>query len=244
MWPCVVLLAMSPFAIRYGTEARMYALLMLIVAVLLLVAPWVVDRPGPRRAGVVALLAGLALYTHYWALYLLGAAAVVLVGAAWRWRSTRRGLGARWLLVGLAGGFVLWLPWVPSFLFQAANTGTPWAPSASPADVLNTIPALAGGNRMSGIILALVLLVLIPLALFARPLDAWRTELQWRPNWPVGLLVLVLLLSPTLAALGGMVSGSAFVSRYSSVVFPVLVVVAAVGVANLGGARPRRSSSA
>ena len=150
------------------------------------------------------------------------------------------GLGARWLLAGLAGGFVLWLPWVPSFLFQAANTGTPWAPSASPADVLNTIPALAGGNRMSGIVLALVLVVLIPLALFARPLDAWRTELRWRPNWPVGLLVIVLLLSPTLAAVGGMVSGSAFVSRYSSVVFPVLVVVAAAGVANLGG-RPAKA---
>jgi mannosyltransferase len=238
--PCVVLVAMSPFAIRYGTEARMYSLLMLLVGLLLLAVPWAVDRPGPRRAAVVALLAGSLLYTHYWALYLLAAGGVALAAAAWRWRSTARGAGCRWVLAGLAGGVVLWLPWVPSFLYQAANTGTPWAPSPSPSDVLNALPALAGGDRMSGIVLAIVLLVALLMALFARPVDAWRTELQWRPNAPAWLLVIVVVLSPSLAAAGGMLSGSAFVPRYNSVVFPVLVLVAAIGIGNVGG-RPAKA---
>jgi len=94
---------------------------------------------------------------------------------------------------------------------------------------------LAGGNSMSGIVLAVVLTVAILLALFARPVDAWRTVLNWRPNSPAWLLVVVLGLCPALATTGGMVSGSAFVGRYNSVIFPVLVLVAAVGVANIGG---------
>jgi hypothetical protein len=92
---------------------------------------------------------------------------------------------------------------------------------------------------MSGVVMAFLLSLLVCLALFARPVDAWRTELNWRPRSPTGLLVLVLILSPTLAAAGGMISGSAFVPRYNSVVFPVLILLAALGVANLGG-RPAK----
>lgn len=240
LWPCVVLLAVSPFAIRYGTEARMYALVILLVSLLLLAVPWAMDRPGLRRAAVVAVLAALVLYTHYWGLYLLGAGGAALLVCAWCWRATSRGRGALWVLGGLVGGFVLWLPWVPSFLYQAANTGTPWAPSPSPSDILNTVPELAGGTRMSGIVLAIVLVLAILLALFARPRDAWRTELDWRPNSPAWLLVIVLVLCPTLAVAGGMLSGSAFVPRYNSVIFPVLVLVAAIGVGRLGG-RPAKA---
>ena len=65
-WAAVLLLAASPFAIRYATEARMYSLLMLLVFLGYLALLRVFDRPSGGRLFCLAAVAGLLLYTHYW----------------------------------------------------------------------------------------------------------------------------------------------------------------------------------
>ena len=104
----------------------MYALVMLEVVVGLAAVAWALERPRLGRLVVVTVLAGLLLYTHYWAIYLVIAVVggLLLTGGARR-RSARR------VAVAVAAGVVLWLPWVPTFRFQAAHTATPWAAEAS-----------------------------------------------------------------------------------------------------------------
>ena len=63
---------LSPFAIRYSTETRMYSLVMLWSSLGYLALARVFDRPswGPARCAS-RILTGLLLYTHYWSFSLL-----------------------------------------------------------------------------------------------------------------------------------------------------------------------------
>ncbi len=54
-WVAVLILAASPFAIRFGTEARMYSLVMLLVTVGYLAVRRLLERPSLGRQAVAAL---------------------------------------------------------------------------------------------------------------------------------------------------------------------------------------------
>src|SRR6478752_3738779 len=75
-WSALLLLALSPFAIRYSTEARMYALVMLFVTLGYLAVVRALERPTVFRLLAVALVTGALLYTHYWSFALLAVTAV------------------------------------------------------------------------------------------------------------------------------------------------------------------------
>ena len=40
---------------------------------------------------------------------------------------------------------IVYLPWVPSLLFQAKHTGAPWSEAPLPADALGGVVSLLGG---------------------------------------------------------------------------------------------------
>ena len=125
--PAVVLVSVAPFSVRYGSEARMYSLLMFEVLLGLFIVDRVLD--GRRRwlVGLPFVSAALAL-TQYWGIWVV----VVFVGFAgghWLWdRRTSTGKSP-WVLIGSATalGGIGFLPWLDAFRFQAAHTGTPWA---------------------------------------------------------------------------------------------------------------------
>jgi 4-amino-4-deoxy-L-arabinose transferase-like glycosyltransferase len=107
------LTAVAPEAIWASQEARPYPLEGLLAA---LAALYLSRAMGPRGskfdlAALAACAAGL-LYVHYTGLVFLGA----LVLAAWSYRAgdRPRGLVRATAAIGLA--FVLFLPWVPTFL--------------------------------------------------------------------------------------------------------------------------------
>ena len=235
--PAVVLVATNPFAIRYATETRMYALIALEVAIGLVVLHRALERPTAGRWVPVALVVAALMYTHYWSIYLLGGVGLVLVVHAWRRRRTpagraslqgggvrRRGPGA----VAAVGGH-LPLPG-PAHGHAVDEPPKPW-------DVLEVVPALSAGSGRGGGVVAFLLTVLVLLALFGRAVDRRHTELDWRTRPPARGLAAVLVLVPALAVLGGYLSGSAFVTRYLSVIFPVLIVLTAMGLVTVGGAR-------
>jgi mannosyltransferase len=234
----LVLVATSPFAIRYATENRMYALVGLLTAAGVVALQHVLRRRTVANVVAVALLTGLLLYTHYWALYLVGVSALWLAFQGWRGPEARRP-GARVALVAVVVGCVSFLPWVPTFLYQAHHTGTPWAKPADFAAMVNAVTSFAGGATNQGRALALLYFALVGLGLFGASRGAFHVDLDLRTR-PRGR-ALALVLTGTLAAavIGGYVSRSAFQARYASVVFVPLVLLVALGLTTFADQRIR-----
>ena len=140
-----MLLAANPFAIRYATEARMYSMVVLLVLVGLVSVGRALDRPRLGRLAVVALVTGALVLTQYWALYLVAAAAAVLVVRAWRGAGRTATLR---VLLAAAIGCLAFLPWLGGFAFQLAHTGTPWSKGTRLIDAtVKTIGDWGGGAR-------------------------------------------------------------------------------------------------
>src|SRR5581483_9954239 len=75
----VVVLACNPFALRYGTENRMYSLVMFLATVATLALVRSLQRPSVPRLIAFGLSCGALLLTHYWALYIVGAMGAMLL---------------------------------------------------------------------------------------------------------------------------------------------------------------------
>ena len=233
----LVLLATSPFAIRYGTEARMYSLVALLVAAGWLLVANALERPKPGWLSGVGLVSGALLLTHYWSFYLLACTVTVLLLGAWR-RVLERGAVARIVAAAAAGSVVLFGPWVPAFLYQRAHTGTPWGTAPGPIEVaFTTLVDLGGGPNPEGQALAGVLAALTLLALFGRAVDRRRIELDLTTRPGVRGEALVAATTLLLAVGVGTATSSAFASRYTSVAFPLIVLVAAFGLRSLADRR-------
>jgi hypothetical protein len=127
--------SVSPFYVAYAREAAMYALFALLALLAALGQAWFLGAGGARRG--LALYTGamlLALYTHYYALFLLVAQNVA---AGWLARHTplRPGRGRAWLLAQgvLVLGFVPWLPALWQQASLAAMVGDWVAPDLAAA---------------------------------------------------------------------------------------------------------------
>jgi uncharacterized membrane protein len=228
----ITVVALSPYAVRYATEARMYSLVMFLVAAGYLLLRSVLDGGRGWRLPLLALGTGALLWSHYWSVYLLAVTGALVLLRWWRDAPTRRASGSAAL--ALVVGALLFVPWLPSFLDQAAHTGTPWATPSRPAQILDvTLSDLGGGNFAEAGVYGAALVVLLVLAAFAHRGEGGRVELRSSPE--PGLLPELLVLSATLA-LGwavGFLSGGAYASRYAAVVVPLLLVGVAIGLTRL-----------
>ena len=228
-WAAMLLVATSPFAVRYDTETRMYALVALLTVLGLLAMQRVLTRPRPGNLVALAVVTGLLLYSHYWSFYLLGTAFLWLAWEAWRGRPTWR-RPARMGMVAMAAGALTFIPWVPIFLYQSAHTGTPWATPANFAAMVNAVASFAGGGTNQGRALALIYFALIGLGLFGMASDRRHIELDIRTR-PLGRPLGWIILGTLAAAIaGGFLSNSAFDARYASVVFVPVVLLVSIGL--------------
>jgi len=266
-WISVLVLATCPFAVRYSTESRMYALVIVLVLAGLLALLATLDKPTPwRMAGLGACTAALLL-THYWALYLLAAVAALLALAALgrlptvaakqrppeepepatsprrRWPAFDPQPSKRALLA-MALGALAFVPWLPTFWFQLRHTGTPWAAPARLGVLLDTIIDFAGGYWDPGLGLGLLYLSLLALGLWGRSLDRGRIELNLRGHPPGTALAAVCAATMALAVLAALVTGSAFAVRYTSVILPLTLLLAGVGVSSLVWPQPQGTVTA
>jgi len=238
-WAAVILLAASPFAVRYATEARMYSLVVMLVLVGYLAVTELLERPGSRRAAFgVAVVTGALLLTHYWSFYLLFVTGVTLVVLARRSTGPTQ-VGARRGLVAMAVGSLAFVPWLPSFLSQARHTGTPWGGAGRLRSVVDTVFHFSGGYWDPGLLLGMITYVLIALALLGRAVDGRRIELDLRTR-PGGRHLAVVGFGTLVVAIVATVVGrSAFAVRYASVMFPLVVLLAALGTGVLLDRRVR-----
>jgi mannosyltransferase len=245
-WSAVILMVSSPFAIRYSTEARMYALVIALVLLGYLAVMRALEHASVGRLACVAAVTAALLYTHYWSFFLLAVVAAVLLRAAVGRSATRRASARRTLLAVGVGG-ACFLPWIPILLSQLEHTGTPWAsPTISPSTIVSTFSQFAGGRPIVGRALLVVLGLLAVAGVLVRARvnrDADHDDDTDRDNAAV--------LSPvrSLALVGGatllvglglsFVAGSTYQVRYAAVMFPFVVLVAAFGVTVLTDVRLR-----
>ncbi len=245
----LVVLSVSPFALRYATEARMYSLVMLLVLLGWLAVGTALEEPRPLRLVAVGLLSGLLLLTHYWSLFLLASVVGLLAIRAARRSGTERRTTVA-VLGAVAAGGLLFVPWLPTFLDQLAHTGTPWGGPSRPAEVVTEgLIDVGGGPYGEARTLGAVLAVLALLAVFGRALDARHVELDLRTRPRARAEAAVLVATVVLGTSIGWVAGTAFASRYLAVVFPLLVLLVGLGISTIGsrpapGGRARRRGRA
>ena len=118
------LLAVSAFMTEYAQEARMYSLLIVeALGLALLYLRWLDD--GRRRWLVgYTLLAALALYTHYFALWILAAHGVHVLWAAWRSRDSDAPISAWPMVVAGAATGLLFAPWALHLVYNYERIAT------------------------------------------------------------------------------------------------------------------------
>ncbi len=219
-----LLFAMNPFLTAYSQETRMYTLMALLG--LLATGGFIHGFIYRRRRYLIlfAICQALMLYTHAWGIFFGVGAAVALI-PVWRASQDRRAL-LRDAIYAFGGAGVLFLPWLPTLIYQATHTGSPWdtAPNfGAPVQISRNI---MGGDRATT---ALVIAAAIGLAVL------WRRE---RRNGREGLTMWALMLLPigTLAC-GWIVSrfSPAWQFRYFAPIVAALLLLAAWGLARARG---------
>ncbi len=240
-WAALILLASSPFAIRYATEARMYSLVMLLFLLGYLALAQARARPTLPRLAVVSILTGALLLSHYWAIYLLVLVVAFLVHRVRRAPGPAEGRPA---LLAVLAGTLLFLPWLPTFWYQLGHTGTPWATRPAVGAIVTAIDEFGGGRGEVAPISSLLLLALAALGLFARPLDDRRLEIDLRTRTRARGLALVAVGTLAFGVVAGMISGAAFAARYAALALPPFVLLAALGTDSLADQKVRRGALA
>ena len=122
-----VLFAFSTFLTAYAQETRMYELMALLG--ILETAAFIHGFVYRRRRYLImfAICQALMLYTHGWGIF-FGVGTVLALIPVWRASDDRRGL-VRDAVLTYVGAGILFLPWLPNFIYQATHTGAPWAPT-------------------------------------------------------------------------------------------------------------------
>ncbi len=134
IWATVVM-AVDPFQISHGRDARMYAELEFIgVAVAALTGAWL-TRPRARHAFLLGVLVFAGLLTHV-SMFLLAAGLLTVPGlrrdrAAWQWRAAITSGGLGWAMV-----------WGTHFVIQAQGGHSSWIPSTTPATLTTAVAHL------------------------------------------------------------------------------------------------------
>ena len=228
-WAALLIMAASPFAVRYSTETRMYSLVIVLTLFGCLALESALRDPRATNLVKVAVVGGLLLLTHYWALYLVAAVFLVVAWHAWKDPDPQRRRNYRRVLVGVAGSGILFLGWLPTFLFQAIHTGTPWSQPAQFSAMVNAVSEFAGGGTSAGRALGLLFFALVGLGLFGAAIDARRVELDWRTRPRGRWLGFVTLGTVALAIIAGYLTSSAYTSRYTAVIFAPFVLLVALG---------------
>lgn len=213
-WIAAALLALHPAHVAFSAEARSFALLFLMLSLSTWLAWRWLERARGRDAAAYAIVAALALYTHYLAGVVL---AFVAAWGLFALRRTPRRIAA-W--IGLhAAVAVAFAPQLPTMIAQTHRLGADhWVKAPSAASLVNFTRLLSTGPTW--MIVPLFGLALLPLARAPQRRAAgllWCTSLA-----PVALLWAM-----------SMRGAGLFVERYMFFALPSFCLLVAAGLAGL-----------
>jgi mannosyltransferase len=145
-----LLFAFNAWLTAYAQETRMYELVGLegTVATVGYVGGFVDRRRGYLFLFGAALLA--MLYTHSWGVFFFVGSALALVPALRAAEDRRRFVRDVVITYGIA--LVLYLPWVPTLLFQVAHTAAPWDRPPRLGAPVQISRNLLGGDRITAVL--------------------------------------------------------------------------------------------
>ncbi len=217
-WMFALVVALNPFFAFYANETRMYSLaaLLALVGTTAFVHAFAFGRR--KYLPLFAVCQALVMYTHNWGLLLgLGLAAAVV--PCFILRPDRRRVVVD---AALAFGAValLYLPWVPSLLYQIRHDLQPWGRKADLVWIRDDLAQLFGGDEA---VLALVLGAGVGIV----------TLLQAAKRGAPTLAVLVLGVAAVVAVAVGWRT-SVWAYRYLAVLAGPLLLLAASGLARAG----------
>jgi mannosyltransferase len=150
-WFAAAMFAFNTYLTTYAQETRMYSWMVLFT--LLGTAFFIHAFVFRRRRHLIGfgLSLALMLYTHNWALFFIAASLTALAVLLWQAEDRRPLLKDAALAYG--GALVLFLPWLPNFIFQARHTGAPWATAPSLHSLRVAASMTVDGDRMAMAIL-------------------------------------------------------------------------------------------
>jgi mannosyltransferase len=227
-------LAVSPYGVRYSSETRMYAMVMVLVLIGWIALDLAIAKPTLLRLAPLTLVSGALLLTHYWCIFLIAGLVWLLLMHAWFVPGERT--SHRRAAIAIIGGGVLFLPWLGGFWYQIRHTGTPWATTARPTRVVSeSLVDFNGGLDPEAILLLLVTSFLLVVGVFGHrerdrnQLVLGRSAEPWVTN-----AFAVFAATIVVGAGATFVTKSAFAGRYAAVFFPIFVVLVGLGLTHLG----------
>jgi mannosyltransferase len=218
-----VLFGFSTFLTAYAQETRMYELMALLG--ILETTAFIHAFVYRRRAYLIvfAVCQALMLYTHGWGIF-FGIGTVLALIPIWRVSEDRRGI-VRDAIYAYVGAAVLFLPWLPNFIYQATHTGAPWAPRIKFGVPILLSRDLLGSDRIT---VCLVVAIVIGLAPF------FTKRLRRSQDGTVMWSLLVLLIGTLIVAWLASQITPAFVARYMAPLLASILLLAAWGAARSG----------
>ena len=114
------------------------------------------------------------------AFYVIATTGALLVFLVWKGEN-RRSAGR--ILLAMVVGLLLFVPWLPTFLYQLHHTGTPWGQGRFVGYVFGqTFLDFSGGDTQEGYLLWFVLIALVLLGVFTTSIDERRIEVDLVPQ--------------------------------------------------------------
>jgi mannosyltransferase len=210
-----LLLALSPFFLRYEQTARSYAIVVLLV--LLSSYFFVVALEKPSRATLLGyvLSSSLAIYAHYFAALVLLVQCLTLLAV-----KRRNAFARQWLVV--AGAVVVLCAPEVVFAQRAGTGGISWISEPGLIALVHLPAQLAGETVLAGL---LVLLTCYGVVRAFGERRGWKT--WFVTAWLVAPVILIFAVSK--------LGHPLFVTYYLIIVLPAFLLLAALGVASLSG---------
>lgn len=216
-WLAALAALASPFLLWYSQEARAFALLAFLAALLLYLTHQATQSPRRRLLAVWALTAALTCYTHIYGAFAVGACTLALLVAGRARIDWRAGTA----VIPVA----LFAPWMVATLIQSAAARGWRAPVGPDELVARALATVAHNEVFPDPLGPLAVLVLGGAALIG--LASTRRSSAWLLGLNIGV--------PLLCAYGLSFFKPIFAERYIIPIAIPLYVAAAIGMTRLAG---------
>ncbi len=220
-----VLFACNAFLTAYSQETRMYSLMALLgVFAIIGFLGGFVQR---RRKYVVLFSVAQALmfYTHAWGLFYAAGSFIALI-VLWRISPEEQRVGlVKDALMAYAGAVVLFIPWLPTFVYQTLHTAAPWDSSPRFGAPVQLSQNLLGASAVTA-----VLVVVAGVGLSDLFIRSGRNTPAARLLW---MLIAIPLITLLMAWTASQIT-PAWVPRYFAPIVAPILILGAMGLSRAG----------
>ncbi len=112
----VTLLVFSPMAISFSQEGRMYSLFLFLSLTSYLLTLIFINKNSVRSGISWGIINGLLLLTHYFGVFVILSETIIVL--LFYWSSPDKSKRIKRTIGGIIVSFLIFLPWIPVFLFQ------------------------------------------------------------------------------------------------------------------------------